>query len=132
MVELLLPIVVALVPAIIAVIGARLYGVLHGVITYLFFGQLLMFALGVFGANLGADLLAASEAHCVLYTKINEFVVFLLKSFGLGSLVESATGVYVILGAFFVLFLVSQIIGGKIRKNKVAKAKILRRQVRQY
>jgi hypothetical protein len=132
MVELLLPIVVALVPAIIAVIGARLYGVLHGIITYLFFGQLLMFCLVVFGANLGADLLAAVEAHSVLQTKINEFVVYLLKGFGLGSLVESETGIYVILGAFFVLFLISQIIGGKIRKNKVAKTKILRRQIRQY
>ena len=132
MVEMLLPIVIALVPAIIAVIGARLYGVVHGIITFLFAGELLMFCLVMFGANLPADLLAGVETHAVLHTKIHEFIADLLKQFGLASLLEGSVGNYVIIGIFFVLFLISQIIAGKIRKNKVAKQKILRRQIRQY
>ena len=132
MVELLLPILVALVPVILAVIGARLYGVLHGVITYLFMGQLLMFCLGMFGANLGADLAAAAEAHCVLHTKVNEFVVYLFNQFGFASLIEGENGAYVILGVFLVVFLISQIIAGGIRKRRVEKTKILRRQIRRY
>ena len=123
MVDLLIPILVALVPVIIAVIGARLYGVLHGIITYLFMGQLLMFCLTVFGANLGADLLEGITAHSVLHTKINDFVVSTLSDFGLDSLIAGPTGIYVILGAFFVVFLISQLIGGAIRKHRIAKIK---------
>ena len=132
MVELLLPILVALVPVVIAVIGARLYGVLHGIITYLFMGQLLMFCLAMFGSNIGVELAAAAEVHSVLHTKINEFTAYALNTFGLGSLLEGETGAYVILGIFFVLFLVSQIIGGSFRKHSVEKTRILKRQVRHY
>ena len=133
MVDLLLPILVALVPVIIAVIGARLYGVLHGVITYLFMGQLLMFCLSMFGANIGAELAASAEEHSVLHAKVHDFVVAALEQFGLGDiLADEAVGGYVILGAFFVLFLISQIIGGSIRKKSVEKTKILKRQVRRY
>ena len=133
MVELLLPILVALVPVIIAVIGARLYGVLHGVIAYLFMGQLLMFCLSMFGANIGAELAAAAEEHSVFHTKVYEFVVAAFEKFGLGSLIaDENTGAYVILGVFFVVFLISQIIGASIRKKRVEKTRILKRQVRRY
>ena len=133
MVELLLPILVALVPVIIAVIGARLYGVIHGIITYLFMGQLLMFCLSMFGSNIGAELAAAAEEHSVLHVKIHDFAVVALEKFGLGSLLaDENTGAYVILGVFFVLFLVSQIIGGTFRKKRVEKTRILKREVRRY
>ncbi len=133
MVELLLPILIALVPVIIAVIGARLYGVLHGVITYLFMGQLLMFCLAMFGSNIGAELAASAESHAVLHAKIHDFAVAGLEQAGLGSVISNEqTGGYVILGLFLLLFIISQVIGGSRRKRSVEKTKILKRQVRRY
>ena len=128
MLDLLLPILIVLVPVIIAVIGARLYGILHGFITYLFMGQLLIFCLSIFGGNIGAELATSTEAHAVLHTKIYDFVVI-----GLGDIILNAQTVrYVILGLFLLLFIISQVIGCLYRKRSIEKTKKLKREVRRY
>ena len=128
MIDLLLPILIALVPVIIAVIGARIYGILHGFITYLFMGQLLIFCLAMFGDNIGAELAASTAVHTVLHTKIYDFVVV-----GLENIVSNEQiAKYVILGLFLLLFIVSQVIGCSFRKRSIEKTKKLKREARRY
>lgn len=133
MIDLLFPILIALVPVIIAVIGARIYGILHGFITYLFMGQLLIFCLAMFGGNIGAELAASTAVHAALHTKINSFVIASLKQIGLECLVsDEQTAKYVILGLFLLLFIVSQVVGCLFRKRSIEKTKKLKREARRY
>lgn len=130
--NLLFAILIALVPVLVTVIASRLYNVIHGVITFLFMGHLLMFCLTVFGGNLPAELLEATNGACALYVALDDLVVGLLNSVGLASLLEGTYGVYIVLAAYLVVFLISQIIAGALRKKRVERVKILRRQIRRY
>ena len=130
--NLLYAILIALVPVIITVIMSRVYNIVHGVITFLVTGHLLMFCLGMFGVNLPKEIMDYTAITCSLYTAIGGLVNELLGSLGLAELLAGDLGVYILLAVFVVIFVVSLIFASVFRKKSVEKVNSLKRQVKRY
>lgn len=132
-INLLFAILIALAPVVITIIFSRLFNVVHGLITFVVMGYVLMFALDVFGANLPAAISEHLTTTCALYASINGLLVGLLNSVGfIANILTQSYGPYIILGAFVLVFIISQIIACLIRKARVERIKLLRRQVKRY
>lgn len=130
--NLLYAILIALVPVVITAIMSKVYNIVHGIITFIVTGHLLVFCLSIFGANLPADITANMPTVCGLYVSIDSIVVSALGLLGLGDLLAGTFGVYIVLAVFVVLFIVSQIIASVLRKKRVEKINSLKRQVKRY
>ncbi len=130
--NLLYAILIALVPVVITIIVSKLYNVVHGLITFLVTGFLLMFCLEAFGANIPVDIMSQTETTCSLYTIINGLINDLLGKVGLADLLAQDYGKYILLGCYLVVFIISQIIASALRKSRVEKINNLKRQVKRY
>ena len=131
--NLLFAILIALIPVVLTIISSRLYNVVHGLITFIVMQYVLMFCLQVFGANLPAAINECLPAVTGLYTQINDMVLGLLNSVPfIANLLAQSYGPYIVLGAYVLVFLISQIIACAIRKSRIEKIKILRRQLKRY
>lgn len=131
--DLLFAILIALIPVVLTVIFSRLYNVVHGIITFLVMGYILMFCLNMFGANLGEAIITHTNTTCALYAAIDGLVMGLLNSVGfIANLLAQSYGPYIVLAVYVVIFLISQIIACAIRKHRVEKIRLLRRQVKRY
>ena len=130
--NLLYAILIALVPVVITIIVSRLYNIVHGLITFIVTGFLLMFCLEAFGSNIPAAIMEIVPNTCQLYTLIAELIEELLGKAGLADLLAKEYGNYVLLAVYVVVFLISQIIASAIRKSRVEKIKNLKRQIKRY
>ncbi len=130
--NLLYAILIALVPVVITIIVSRLYNIVHGLITFIVTGFLLMFCLGVFGENLPAEIMAYIPGTCSLYTIISDLISGLLGKVGLAELLAQDYGKYILLAIYLVVFIISQIIASAIRKSRVEKINSLKRQLKRY
>ena len=128
--ELLFAILIALVPVLLTILAARLYNVIHAVITFLAMQYVLVYCLNMFGATLPPVITDHFPTVLALYNAIDEFVVGLVNAFGFGPMLEQMP--FLLLAVYGVVFLISQIIACIIRKHKIEKAKILRRQLKRY
>ena len=124
--SLLVAILIALIPVVITIISSRLYNVIHGLITFLVMGYVLVFCLEVFGANLPAEVQELLPTTCGLYISITSTVQGWLSGV---ALFENP---YIVLAVYVVVFVISQIIACAIRKARVERIKLLRRQVKRY
>lgn len=132
-INLLFAILIALVPVVLTIIFSRLFNVVHGLITFLVMQYVMMFCLGVFGANIPAAITGHLPAVTGLYTTINDMILGLLNSVPfIANILAQSYGQYIVLGVFVLVFLISQIIACAIRKSRVEKIKILRRQLKRY
>lgn len=129
---LLYAILIALIPVVITIISSRLYNIIHGIITFIVMGFILTFCLQVFGANLPAELTAELPAVLALYTGMQTVVVDGLSQIGLQEVLTADYGVYILLGVYVLIYIISQIIACAIRKARVEKIKSLKRQVKRY
>ena len=130
---LLYAILIALIPVLLTIISSRLYNIVHGLITFLVMGYVLMFCLEVFGANLPAEINEHLPTTCSLYTSINGLVLGLLNSVAfIANLLAQPYGPYITLGVYVLVFLISQIIACAIRKSRIERIRILRRQIKRY
>ena len=132
MTDLLFAVLIALIPALIAVISARVYNFVHGLFMFCFTGYILIFCLGIFGPNLPAEIMAHIPTTCGLYFSLNALVVDLLKTVGLAGLLPEEYLAYAIIGIYVVLFIAFQIISSAIRKARKEKIESLKRQIKRY
>lgn len=130
--NLLYAILIALVPVVITIIVSRLYNIVHGLITFIVTGFLLMFCLEAFGGNLPAEIMGYIPTTCSLYTVICDLIADLLDKVGLASLLAQDYGKYILLAIYLVVFIISQIIASAIRKSRVEKINSLKRQLKRY
>ena len=130
--NLLYAILIALVPVVITIIVSRLYNIIHGLITFVVTGFLLMFCFEAFGSNIPAAIMEIVPNTCQLYTLIAGLIEELLGKAGLADLLAKEYGNYVLLAVYVVVFLISQIIASAIRKSRVEKIKNLKRQIKRY
>ena len=130
--NLLYAILIALIPVVITIIMSKVYNVIHGLITFLVTGYLLIFCLSIFGGNLPTEISGYFIDTNSLYICINQFVIDALKVAGLGDLLKEPFGVYIVLAMFVVLYVISQVISSALRKKRVEKINSLKRQVKRY
>ena len=76
--NLLYAILIALVPVVITIIVSRLYNIIHGLITFVVTGFLLMFCFEAFGSNIPAAIMEIVPNTCQLYTLIAGLIEELL------------------------------------------------------
>ena len=126
-------ILIALIPVFLTIIASRLYNIIHGLITFVVMSFVLMFCLDVFGANIHELIRAHFPATCGLYITINELVLAVFAGIPfITNILAQPYGPYVALGVVAVIFLISQIIACVIRKNRIERIKVLRRQIKRY
>ena len=135
-------ILIALAPVVLTIIISRAYNIVHGLITFLVFGYVLLFCLGEFGDKLPEQMqmylgLAGLEVPLpfgtlALYQMIHMAVLDLMGQIGLEKLLLNENLKYFILAGCAVIFIISQIIASKIRKSRVAKVRKLRRYLKRY
>ena len=137
--NLLYAILIALVPVVLTIILSKVYNIVHGLITFLVTGFLLYFCVEAFQANLPAEIVSylipgqeGAFATCELYYAINSFVVSALTQVGLADFFAWEGAAYVVLGAYVLVFIISQIIACAIRKKRVEKEKSMKRQLKRY
>ena len=133
--NLLFAILIALVPVVITIIFSRFYNVVHGLITFLVMAYALMFCLqqDVFGGSLPAEITAHLPAACGFYYAVNDLVLAVFNGVAfISNLLAQSYGPYLALGALVFVFIISQVIACLIRKARVERIKVLRRQVKRY
>lgn len=137
--NLLYAILIALVPVVITIILSKVYNIFHGLISFLVTGFVLFFCIEAFQANLPAELLVYLQPNneslfsvCGLYYAINELLVSGLSSIGLASFFEWVGHPYVVLGAFVLVFVVSQVLSSVVRKRRIEKERNMKRQLKRY
>lgn len=129
---------IASAPVILSVLLAKRYNVVHGLITFLFTGYLLLFALSYLGKHLPADItkylygVEQKFAFLSLYNGLYFVFGSVLNLIGLGKYLTGGYAEYVILGAYVLLFIISHIIAVGIRRHRINGIKALRRQVKRY
>lgn len=137
--NLLYAILVALVPVVLTIILSKVYNIFHGLITFLVSGFVLIFCIDAFAANMPAELLAyllpageGSHCTCQLYYAINDFVYSALGQLGLADFLAADYAKYVLLAAFVLVFVISQVLSSVVRKKRVEKERNMRRQLKRY
>ena len=130
--NLLYAILIALVPVVVTIIFSKVYNVFHGLITFLVFSFLLCFLLTNFGDKLPAEITANLTIVAGTYAAFNSFILDCLKLVGLESILAADYGVYVVIGIYVLIFIISQIIASVLRKKRVEKIKGLKRQIKRY
>ena len=134
-INLIPAILIALIPVVLTIIVSRLYNVVHGLITFLVMGFILMFCLqaDVFGGGIHELIAQHFPKTCGIYYAIDELVLALFSGVPfITNLLAQNYGPYVALGVVVVVFVISQIIACAIRKARVERIKLLRRQVKRY
>ena len=134
-INLIPAILIALIPVVLTIIASRLYNVVHGLITFLVTSFILMFCLqpDVFGGSIHELIAKHLPQTCGLYYAINDLVLALFSGVAfISNLLAQSYGPYIALGVVVVIFVISQIIACAIRKARVERIKILRRQVKRY
>jgi membrane protein implicated in regulation of membrane protease activity len=137
--NLLYAILIALVPVVLTIILSKVYNIVHGLITFLVSGFVLFFCLEAFNANLPAEIVAylipgkeGAFATCELYYAINSFVISALNQLGLADFLAWEGAAYCVLGAYVLVFIISQIVSSVVRKKRIEKEKKMKRQLKRY
>ena len=125
-------ILIALVPVVLTIIFSKVYNVFHGLFTFLVFSFLICFLFAQFGDKLSPELSGHLITTLGTYTCINSLVLDLLGNVGLESVINADYGVYVVLGIYALIFIISQIIASILRKKRIEKIKGLKRQIKRY
>ena len=133
MLDILLGLLIALLPVIIAIIFTKRYNMVHGLITFIVFSYLLVFCLGQFGDKLPAELFAQATA----FSNGTVFLVgylngLLLKIPGLNTLLEGEHGKWIYLGVYVLIFVIFQIISSVIRCKRKRAFQRLKRACKRY
>ena len=125
-INILHAVLIAMIPAIVAVVLAWAYNILHGAISYLVMTFLLVFSLEAFSTTLPAEL--AESLVEVMGT--NQFMYDYMIKWAYP--LEYSTAKYVMLGILIASFIISQILSSLIRKAKVNKIRSLKQKVKRY
>lgn len=131
-INFLYAILIALVPVVLTIIFSKVYNVFHGLFTFLVFSFLICFLFTQFGDKLSPELSGHLITTLGTYVCINSLVLDLLGMVGLESVISADYGVYVVLGIYVLIFIVSQIIASILRKKRVEKIKGLKRSIKRY
>ena len=143
--NLIYAMLIALIPVVLAIIFTKIYNIVHGIISFLFFGAILMLCLHIFGDKMPVTM-TYFEVFGGFYTGLSGFlcnpsnglVTFvaygLLGIFGLGDVVVNNPQVafYFYLAIIGLIFLISQIISSRIFRRRASRRRELKRQAKRY
>ena len=130
--NLLLAILIALVPVFLTIIFSRRYNIFHGLVVFLVASYGLILGLDALGGKVPSAISQYFDVTLSLYNVINGVVVDLINKAGLSKLIANKNFKYILLGAWLVVFLISQIIATSVRRRRVAKINRLKRYLRRY
>lgn len=137
--NLIYALLIALIPVFFAVIFARRYNVIHGLISFVVFSFLLIFCLSAFEKNIPADILKylvggeeTGYSLIAFNSLLNGVITHYLSKAGLATVLAADYGKYVLLAIYLVVFILSQVIASVIRRHRVNGIKSLKRQVKRY
>ena len=143
--SLIYAILIALVPVVLAIIFTKVYNVIHGIVSFLFFGAILMLCLKIFGEQMPETMVyfeqfggfynGVTNLCCNPENGLVTFVAYtVLNALGLGDIVlnnpDFVFYFYLVLVA--IVFLVSQIIASCIFRKRARRRKNLQRQAKRY
>lgn len=130
--NLLYAILIALAPVVLAIIFTKIYNIIHGVISFLFFGAVLMLCVTIFGDKIPA-LGEFGGFYAAFTVTMCELISGPVKSV-LGDLLVKNPNLlfYVYFAVVALVFLISQIISSCIFRRRSRKRKNLLRQAKRY
>ena len=119
-------VLIAMIPAIVAIVLAWAYNVLHGAISYLVMTFILVFSLQAFATTLPLELAEALESVMGTHNFMFDYMISWVNP------LEASMAKYVMLGILIASFIISQVLSSLIRKAKVNKIRSLKQKVNRY
>lgn len=124
---------ISLVPVLLAVMFARRYNFLHGLIAYIVMSYVYCFCLDQFGikGELSTFILKFSASPVAIYSYINGQI---LKIDFLAELLAKNPNLvkYILLAVVLLVFVIFQVIASSIRRSRKRRAKSLVKQAKRY
>lgn len=133
--ELLWGVLISLIPLLLAVIFAKRYNFLHGLVTYIFFTYLMLFLSVQFADKITGNVIMG---HALTYLNSSfELIKYICDyiaklPFINGGVSDAGTVRYIYLGLFVGVFVICQIIASIMAASRRRKIRNLKKQAKRY